>query len=130
MALGDADRQRKSRAHRAADHRLCDPRTCDAVKGDVGSEPLGSTAVEMELWADALAIPVGDVRRPLVECALVLADMVDRRQGMPGSARELAQIVGYISEFQDQASRVDEIRAQRAQRRVTMLVKNIGNGAS
>jgi hypothetical protein len=89
---------------------------------------LGSTTLEMELWSDALKIPAGDVRRPMIEAALQLARMVDAGLGMPAAARQFSQVVQCIAEMSTPGDIVDEIRARMHARRVAVLAKAVEDG--
>jgi hypothetical protein len=113
---------------------MCDPRRCRELRAPLqvfagdGDPQLGSTTVEMELWADALKIPAGDVRRPMVEAALQLARMIDAGQGMPAAARQFSHVVMSITEMSDPGDFLDEIRARMHARRVAMLAKAVEDG--
>lgn len=122
-----AERQRRSRAHRRGDHRWCDGSCRDgahlvAIDDDIGE---GSTAVAMRLYAEALEIPLDDPRRPLVEAAVILAEMVDRREAMPAAARELAHVLSDIADLGPAGSKIDELRARRALRVAATLRRNL-----
>ena len=134
LPMTPAERQRRSRAHRSGDHSCCDPRRCSALRAPLlvptgQDEPgLGSTTVEMQAWADALKIPEGDVRRPMIEAALQLARMIDRGAGMPTAARHFSLVVSHIADMSDPGDVVDEIRSRMHARRVGMLAQAVENG--
>lgn len=127
----EAERQRRSRAHRRGDHRWCLPGRCAALQAaETPDDREGSTAEAMAAWSAALRIGADDPRRPMIEAALVLAGMVDRREAMPAAARELAGIVTWILDLGERGAQVDELRARRAGRRVEILARHHLDGSA
>lgn len=135
---------RRSRAHRAGDHSMCDPGRCREAAGvragDArderasrdGERHAGGVTAAVTAFVDALAIQPGDTRAPIAATLLRLAEAIDdgRADHMPGLTREFRMQLSWLSEMQAEGDQLDELRARRAQRRVSDLLGAIGGSAS
>ena len=147
-----AERQRRSRAHRAGDHSLCvDPTRCDpAAPGSVTAghvtpvtaEPVTGSAAEpvveetvgpggietaVTAYVEALPYKDGDPRKILGEIAVQLARRVDESGALPAAVRELRVLLVQIGEVPNGPSGfVDEVRVRRAQRRIDAMLAETG----
>lgn len=148
MATSAAERQRRSRAHRAGDHGLCDPRRCDAVVTAAGSQPSavsaspgsdvtpaqpdaerapGGIETAVRAFVVSLKHSAGDPRLILGEVAVQLARRVDETGALPAAVRELRVLLAQLAEVPGQpAGPVDELRVRRAQRRLDQIVAAAG----
>ena len=90
MGLTAAERQRRSRAHKADDHALCDPKRCPdapgatvtddvtpAVTRDSGA-PRWFRAGGRQLWDELSGDSLSGARRVLLEQACRIVDRLDR----------------------------------------------------
>lgn len=147
MADTAAERKRRSRAHGKGDHSLCDQDRCrDArlgvtttppatpvAKVDVPQVPDPAAAVDevapggieqaVTVFVAALNFPAGDPRAILGTIAVRLAKRVDESGALPAAVRELRVLLAQISEVPGApAGPVDEVRVQRAWRRLDALI--------
>lgn len=90
IMASDAERQRRSRKHRAGDHSLCDPeKRC--VQGPLVVAPVPTTPVShappddhgfgpsgSELWRGMVGVEMGPAHRVLLVEACRIADRLDR----------------------------------------------------
>lgn len=100
MALTGAERQRRSRAHRAGDHALCDPKTCNpaavtpAVTRDSVARPDRLGRRGRALWDLSSADgPLKPAEQVILEEACRLADRLERLDALlRGEDREWARL--------------------------------------
>ena len=118
MPTSDAERQRRSRAHRAGDHSLCLASRCVTLRG------CGPVERAVRELAEALKFEASDPRSVLLAVASQLAAAFDAR---PSAllASEIRATVGAITDSPaDPPGVLDELRARRAGRRVEALLES------
>ncbi|MBC2907587.1 hypothetical protein [Streptomyces cupreus] len=134
----DALRARRYRAHKHGDHRLCSPDRCFGVRADNddGDHPPAATARISDAVRDYVAaLPEGTddgARAVLAQVAVRLAAAMDGARLGPGLgvlSRELRAVVGALGEAEqpDSYAALDDLKAKRAQRRVTLLLDAFPN---
>jgi hypothetical protein len=150
MADTGAERSRRARKHKAGDHAGCDPKRCREARADVELAPVPSSSgvrpvmalpslpdddqgddapqrggieLSVEAYVTALGFAEGDPRAILGEIAVRLAKRVDESGALPAAVRELRVLLAQISEDPaGPAGKVDEVRLQRAHRRLDQLI--------
>ncbi|MEU4590011.1 hypothetical protein [Micromonospora aurantiaca (nom. illeg.)] len=77
-------------------------------------------------YVDSLGHPAGDPRAILGEVAVRLARRVDRSGALPAAVRELRVLLAQLADNPTgPAGKVDDLRVQRAQRRLDALLANV-----
>jgi hypothetical protein len=123
VADSQAVRARRARAHRAGDHSQCQPGRCAALADQDQQREPGPVEASVREFMAAVAFPERDPRAALTVMAVRLAGALDRNPGAAPLARELRTIMTWLAENPaGAADRVDELRARRAQRRVSFLL--------
>lgn len=105
-----AERQRRSRAHKAGDHRLCDPMRCtNASVAPATSPDEGARAVLPRnasrgdrLHADLLALCTSPGQKVLAEEAGRIADRLDRIDAFLDGKKDWLRVRTIVSEFEDE----------------------------
>jgi hypothetical protein len=141
--LSAAERQRRSRKHKAGDHSSCDPKRCDALapaSADVtpavttppvtpsvtpppADEAAGGIETATTAYVQTLQLAPGDPRAILGQIAVQLAKRVDGSGALPAAVRELRVLLAQLAEVPGQpAGPVDELRVRRAQRRLDQML--------
>ena len=84
----------------------------------------GQVAEAVLRFAETLPLDgPGDVRVPIVRAAVALGEALDRGQNPAGTVRELRTLLSYLADFdEDGASRLDELRGERARRRLELIL--------
>jgi hypothetical protein len=117
----DAERQRRSRAHRAGDHSLCDSARCLAAGARrplPPSEP-GSVLASVQAFAAEMRMQDGDPRMIVLRCALALAAAIDEGKApLAANIRALQGLSKWMEEWRAKADLVDEERAHMLVRRI------------
>lgn len=129
-----AARMRALRAHRGGDHRLCAANKCPHAAGrdalEDEQDPPGSIAAATATFVESLGFAEADPRHVSGLVAIRLAAEVDRSANS-ACARELSVILRQISEIPGQpAGPLDEVRLNRARRRVDQLIDAATRGVS
>src|SRR6266542_2026255 len=140
MPDSSAERKRRSRAHGRGDHSLCLVERCrDALASpepdvtellpDAPAQPIGladefrgGIEVAVQAYVESLGYAQGDPRSILGTIAIRLAKRVDDSGAVPAAVRELRVLLAQLTEVPNgPAGQVDEIRVQRALRRLDAL---------
>ena len=122
MTDTDAERQRRSRAHRKGDHGLCDPAQCEALQDGT----VGQVEAEVREFNSALAFEQHDPRCVMGVIAVRLGEAFDRKPSA-ALARALRTLLSFIgSDPSSRPGKLDEIRARMVARRVEGLLEDAG----
>lgn len=137
-----AERKRRSRAHGRGDHSLClvdrcrdataspepavSERPVEAPVQLVDDEFRGGIELAVQAYVESLSYAQGDPRSILGTIAIRLAKRVDDSGAVPAAVRELRVLLAQLTEVPNgPAGQVDEIRVQRALRRLDALITNV-----
>ena len=131
MADPPALRMRRSRLHRRGDHSLC--RDCDGLEVKVGDGPpipAGRIADAVTDFVARLSFAEGDPRGIMTVMAVAAGQSLDESFS-PGVAKELASILGNISEDPNSEPDVlDELRMKRHARGLQQVLERMSNPAT
>ena len=109
----DAERQRRSRAHRAGDHGRCDPSRCKELRA---ARSAGPVQAAVQAVVDAGDYREADPRLAISLVATSLAEQFDRRPSA-ALARELRAVLAALGDAPDcRPGPLDELRARMASR--------------
>lgn len=130
MADTAAERVRRSRAHKKGDHTLCLQGRCPDAAGGTSAHVAAAPSANpggieqmAAAFVESLPYPEDDPRWILGQLAIELAKRVDDDGAVPATVRELRTLLVQLAEIPNQsAGQVDELRLQRARRRLDGLL--------
>jgi hypothetical protein len=132
MPDSQAERARRSRAHKAGDHSLCTGR-CAVVRA--GSSPTsngvpteaGPIGSAVDAYVASLRLEDSDARSVMAACARRLAEAFDAspNRDIPAVSRELRTSLSWLAEAEDAGNQLDEIRSRRLLRRTTSILSQV-----
>jgi hypothetical protein len=127
-----AERNRRSRLHRAGDHSAWTSR-CAVVRAaggpglngvPAGAGPIGEA---VDAYVSSLHLSDGDSRSVMAACARRLAQVFDTAPGreIPSLSRELQTSLAWLAEAGDAGEKLDEIRSQRLLRLTNSILSEV-----
>ncbi|MDF3141788.1 MULTISPECIES: hypothetical protein [unclassified Streptomyces] len=131
----DALRARRYRAHSRGEHHLCSPDRCWGARTLDGDDDEAPATITAAVHAFIGALPEGvddGARAVLAQVAERLAEAMDHGRPGPGLgvlSRELRSVIGALGEAEqsDSYAVLDDLKAKRAQRRVSLLLDAFPN---
>ena len=131
MPDSQAERARRSRAHRTGDHSLCTGR-CAVVRASAGGsngvpDQAGPIGLAVEAYVGSLYLGDSDARNVMAQCCRKLAEAFDSAAGrdMPSVSKELRTSLSWLSEAGDAEDQLAEIRSRRLLRRTTSILADV-----
>ena len=131
MPDSQAERARRSRAHRGGDHSLCTGR-CVVVRASAGGSnglpaETGPISVSVDAYVSSLHLGDSDAKNVMAQCCRKLAEAFDSAAGrdMPSVSKELRTSLSWLSEARDAEDQLAEIRSRRLLRRTTGILAEV-----
>jgi hypothetical protein len=133
MPDSQAQRARRSRAHRAGDHSLCTGR-CAVVRAAAGGssrngvpDSTGPVSASVNAYVESLRLDDSDARSVMAACARRLAEAFDGspNRDIPAVSRELRTSLSWLAQAEEAGNALDEIRSRRLLRRTNLILDQV-----